>query len=466
VNYNLLDEKWIPALYNNGINKRVNLMEALMQASRIREIASANPMDRVAILRFLLALLYWCKGNPPDAEDEIARGPFPRDWFKKLDDNKDCFDLLGDGKRFYQDLTAKRPRPATVLIQELPAGHNFWHFKHSTDNKSGLCSACCATGLLRLPLFAVSSLSGPGEPNLMAGINGVPPVYAAPWGKSLLETLRANWTACGNIGEPSWGRYRATQEPDADVPLLTGLTLLPRRVFLHDPIKTGYACAGCAARELPLILGCEYQTAGKQENAKWNDPHALYSGSGPRKAMRAADLTASGRFRLDRPWADLLVRILETRKPTALLVVGFATNKAKNIDVWECTIDIPPTTSVQEVAPALARKWQLEGRVLEEEIKKVTRSKGKGAAIIAALRPTVESSVSEKVGELISQDSDAWEQATHDYSPMMAAVARSLSPGYTIAALQRRRQIANVKPDMRLKVGGAEKTDRKKGGGK
>lgn len=86
--YNLLEEKWIPVLWKGGHSDRVGIIEALGQAGRIRQIAASNPMDRVAILRFLLALLYWCKGNPPDGQDSISS--FPSDWFKKLEDNKVC----------------------------------------------------------------------------------------------------------------------------------------------------------------------------------------------------------------------------------------------------------------------------------------------------------------------------------------------------------------------------------------
>ena len=100
MDYNLLEEKWIPVLWKDGHSSRVGIIEALTQAGRIRQIAASNPMDRLAILRFLLALLYWCKGNPPDDKDSISS--FPPDWFKKLDENKDCFNLLGEGKRFYQ----------------------------------------------------------------------------------------------------------------------------------------------------------------------------------------------------------------------------------------------------------------------------------------------------------------------------------------------------------------------------
>ncbi len=458
MNYNLLDEEWIPVLWKDGNTSRVGIIEALTQAGRIRQIAASNPMDRIAILRFLLALLYWCKGNPPG---KIPDDSFPSDWFKKLDDNKDCFNLLGGGKRFYQDRNAKRTRAATDLIQEIPTGNNFWHFRHSTDKKDGLCPACCAMGLLRLPLFSVSGLSGPGEPNLMAGINGVPPVYVVPWGNSLFETLLANWATCTNIGEPSWVQAGISQNDD--VPPLTGLTLLPRRVLLHDPVEESAACISCGEKTA-VILTCEFQTAGKQENDKWNDPHVVYLTATPRKAVKAADLTTAGKFRMDRPWPDLLTRIVETGKQTTLLVVGFATNKAKNVDVWERIIDTP-TELIPERAVPLIKKWQVEGKQLEKQLKKQIRSKIEGPAIITFIRPHVEGRVSAKAGELIAGGEDAWEQAASEYRPMMAAIAKSLSPGFTTAAVQRRRQIARLMPHMR-QTDAVKKHYRKEGGHK
>ena len=68
--YNLLEEEWIPVLYRNGTFCRRGIRRALEDAGCIRQIAASNPMDRVAVLRFLLALLYWCKGNAAD-----GRGP-------------------------------------------------------------------------------------------------------------------------------------------------------------------------------------------------------------------------------------------------------------------------------------------------------------------------------------------------------------------------------------------------------
>ncbi len=65
MDYSLLDEAWIPVLFKNGETIRLGMRDALAQASQIRQIAATNPIDRVAILRFLLALL---TNRPSDGE--------------------------------------------------------------------------------------------------------------------------------------------------------------------------------------------------------------------------------------------------------------------------------------------------------------------------------------------------------------------------------------------------------------
>ncbi len=86
--------------------------------------------------------------------------------------------------------------------------------------------------------------------------------------------------------------------------------------------------------------------------------------------------------------------------------------------------------------------------------------------MVDGIRPHVEATVSVKVGELIAGGDEAWKQAASEYSPMMAALAKSLSPGYTIAAVKRRQEIASVKPNMRPNAKATKKPDPKKGGDK
>ncbi len=463
MNFNLLDEKFIPVIWSDGRLGRVGIRTALAEAGRIRQIAASNPMDKVALLRFLLAVLYWCQGPPPDQGELdriLAAGRFPPDWFDKLDQQKDCFNLLGEGKRFYQDDAARRRRTATELFQEIPTGNNFWHFRHSTDGKEGLCPACCALGLLRLPLFAVSGL-----PDLKAGINGTPPVYVLPIGQSLLHSLCLNWVTRGPLGVPAW-EHSCDHVPEGErVPMLNGLTTLSRRVWLHDPASPGGVCIGCGGEQSALVRTCEYQSAGVQQNELWDDPHVVYVPKAKtsdkkkaRKAITTPDLTKRF-FRLDKPWASLFTEIISSNtyrhdsRPTRLLLVGFATDKAKNIDAWERICVLPADAATKSPRPASATGisiWNDEGRKLPRRIRP-KGSKSRGGELIAALaaiRPHIESLVSASVTDLLTQPESAWPKAVDEYRRMMPILAKLLAPGFTTRAVQRRNQIASALPDM------------------
>jgi CRISPR type I-E-associated protein CasA/Cse1 len=324
VNYNLLEEKWLPILKKEGKFERLGIIEALTQAHRIRQIAASNPMDRVAILRFLLALLYWCKGNPPN---KIPDGSFPPDWFEKLQDNKDCFNLLGEVKRFYQckpEFGKDEKLTANYLVQEIPTGTNISHFKHSTDGINGLCRACCVMGLLRLPAFATSG--GRGKP---PGINAKPPIYVIPLGSSLAETLRLSWRQVSfpNLGIPAWEKPDLQLSRTGEIPLLTGLTWLPRHVWLGNPTEPKANCISCGHRE-QLIHHCVFVGIGSTKsegNRLWSDPHVIYDGKEvvvkPGNALGASDGAAG-------QWAKIIAGIQRSKKanvPRKLWVVGFDT---------------------------------------------------------------------------------------------------------------------------------------------
>jgi hypothetical protein len=471
VSYNLLEEDWIPVLRKDGTPTRVGIKEALAQAGEIRQIAASNPMDRVAILRFLLALLYWCRGNPPDDKDSISS--FPAQWFNKLDDNRDCFNLLGEGKRFYQCKTQsgkEEKLTANYLMQEVPSGTNSWHFRHSTDKRDGLCPACCAAGLLRLPLFATSG--GRGKP---PGVNQKPPIYVIPRGVSLLETLHLSYRKVPDteLGTPFWANPNQALPKHGKVPLLLGLTWVPRRVWLDAPQEPEANCMGCGRREF-LIRQCVFAGVGSTKTEEggggraWNDPHAVVVGDEllkPRNALGAADAASD-------QWAGIAAGILAGNKAYAsgiFWVVSFATvQNDKYLEASECEISIPGTVNDQQAQHNNdpMEMWRKEGWKLASKArpKGTTRKHLEIPPMLAAIRPDVEAKVSENVGELASGCGDAWDRAAREYTPMMAAVARSLSPGYTTAALRRRRVIANLKPDMRPRTPAGGKAKRKKGG--
>ncbi|MBN1857180.1 MAG: type I-E CRISPR-associated protein Cse1/CasA [Dehalococcoidia bacterium] len=477
MSYNLIDEQWIPVLWNDGRTSRVGIREILTQAHRIRALAASNPMDRLATLRFLLALLYWCKGSPSDKPTMSLSDSFPPDWFKKLDDHADCFDLLGEKQRFYQyrgsaDKVSTK-LTANYLIHEIPTGTNKWHFRHSTDGVDGLCQACCAMGLLRFPVFATSG--GRGKP---PGINTAPPFYVMPVGISLAATLRLSWLPVPHLGTPAWEKPDIQLPKTGDVPLLTGLTWLPRRVWLDNPDTNKATCVSCGRVDhlirLAVFAGVgSTRTDSEGPSRTWHDPHVLYDTTTkarfpslrPANALASVD-TAAGQ------WAGVVARILQRHQPhedasppttpavdshgRTTWVVGFATKKDKYFEAIELLLPVPTLDCPPEVVGEKLLLWQHETANLAYKVRSLCEKPSslrhpEIASTVGAIRPQVESTVAARVDQLVGGSDEAWQEAAAEYRPAMDVVARALSPGFTAAAVRKRSCIVRAAPDVRLK---------------
>ncbi len=467
MSYNLLVEPWIPVLWRDGTCGRLGLREVLAQAERIRGIAASSPMDRVAVLRFLLAVLYWSRGSPSGEKvADPCRWP-TAEAFGKLDEHAPCFDLLGDGPRFYQ---YRRAEPGTdakltanYLLQEVPTGTNAWHFRHATDKVDGLCPACCALGLLRLPLFATSG--GRGKP---PGVNSKPPIYAVPVGASLAETLLLSWRPTRDLGTPAWVKPDQQLPKTGPVPLLTGLTWVPRRVWLDNPSEPVASCLSCGHTG-PLIRLTAFAPIGstkvEEGSARlWRDPHVLYvtSAKGEVTSLHAADAVGS-RDAAAWQWTRLVASALVQPEPSraALWVVGFATvQNDKYLEATECML--PASRTPDDLLAALDRlaRWQKEAARLPRAL---SRSKALGTAAAAALRPHAESRAFANLDGLLSGEETVLDGVAAAYDPLLQAAAGALAPGCTTAALLRRRQITSARPDLRPRPAALAKPRRQKG---
>ncbi len=281
MSYNLLEENWIPVLWSDGRTGRVGIKDALKEAGNIRQIAASNPMDNVALLRFLLAILVWCKPIVSEEEREAARKDraLPTAWVAKLDQNKDCFELLGDGRRFYQDLSQakERPkRPVSDLFAYLPADTEINHFRHVFDQTVALCPACCAVGLVRLPACATQ-----GGQGLSPSINNAPPIYFVAAGDALLETFLLNWPVPVSEGDqPAW-EPTARRARTAEIGILEGFTWQPRAVRIGPCRQNpGQRCARCGS-DGPLASQLVFKKgrARKGDARPWRDPSVALVGT-------------------------------------------------------------------------------------------------------------------------------------------------------------------------------------------
>ena len=266
--YNLLEEKWIPVLYCDGKTDHVGIYKALSDARRIRQIAASNPMDRVAILRFLLALLFWCIRNEKfslaDLDEKSA--DIPENWLAKLKENRSAFNLLGDSKRFYQDelLKGKESRPIGDLLVEFPGADSVNHMRHVVhDGSYGFCPACCAMGILQLSVWAPANRFYP------ASVNPGSAAYAFIEGKNLFQTLCTKLPETNpQADQAPWLGNKEPNSPDA----VTMLAWRPRKLWLNVGRENGH-CANCGSfGELITSLcnegGWPTPTTSSQEFAK------------------------------------------------------------------------------------------------------------------------------------------------------------------------------------------------------
>ncbi len=316
--FNLIDEAWIPVLWRNGRAERVGIRTALTEAGGIRQIAASNPMDNVALLRFLLAVLLWCK---PELEHDDrtqldnAEG-IPGEWLTEkvgtAEMPSEAFNLFGDAERFYQDksilddlLKAKQkkwddqrkkaklrkapktPRPSSLddddfrpigdLLIEFPTETKIVHFCHVRDKGYGLCPACCALGVIRFCAWA----NAYGGGRYTSGVNGPTPAYAVPHGRTLLETLVANWPKW--IPDRSLPPWLSKLAPTAgDLNVVTVFAWRSRRLWLSDPQESQERCRYCG--QLARLIKQHaftgnwkppFETKGQQKKFWQEDPHLI-----------------------------------------------------------------------------------------------------------------------------------------------------------------------------------------------
>lgn len=292
--FNLIIERWIPVLLANGRAERVGIRTALLQAGRIRQIAASNPMDNVALLRFLLAVLMWCRPGLDEADRRLldGAGGIPEEWLGNLGTAQQAnpvFNLLGDPARFVQaPATANNPRPVADLFHELPGATNVAHLRHITDFREGACPACIAIGLVRLPVAMTGKGSGKRP-----GINGDPPLYFVPVGRTLIETLRLNLPLAVISGDtPCW--VPDHKPADKRVGVMEGFTWTSRQFRIADDGLRAGTCLLCGAvtpslvtRLLELNKPNGRDDLSRADAKRWRDPHLVHDDKG--KAFRAAD---------------------------------------------------------------------------------------------------------------------------------------------------------------------------------
>jgi len=275
--YNLLDQSWIPCL---GPGRQItcrSLRETLARAPDILEIADPSPLVTVALHRVLIAILHRAHNGP--ATEDHWRGLWEHGGFdiamldRYLTPLHDRFDLFDPAHPFYQTagIHEAHGRGMANLVHELAMGNNTTLFDHTNETRDIAFSPDrAARQLVALQVFAVGGLvtyddkahkSADAAPLAKGAV-------ALVKGENLFQTLLLNMLlydpksdlpfACSGPDLPAW------EQDDPVVPIdrrpagyLDWLTWQSRRVHLF-PVEGPDGAA--TIRKVAILKG--YQLPG------------------------------------------------------------------------------------------------------------------------------------------------------------------------------------------------------------
>ncbi|NLX22435.1 MAG: type I-E CRISPR-associated protein Cse1/CasA [Phycisphaerae bacterium] len=222
MNFNLIDEPFIPCLMADGTQRDWGLRDVLTRAPEIREVRDESPLVTIALHRLLLAILH--RNFGPTSLKEWKRlwtaGQFDTStlngYFERWHDR---FDLFNPQHPFYQtgNMVTKDPLPAAALFDHYACNNNATLFDHTVnDPPLPLDFAATARGLIYRQAFAL----GLGvSPDVV--INGRPTktgnrqdstlargLILLVRGENLFQTLMCNLTATETADDdlPVWER--------------------------------------------------------------------------------------------------------------------------------------------------------------------------------------------------------------------------------------------------------------------
>ena len=131
MSYDLLTERWIPAILTDGSAVRLSIRDAFTRASEVRRISADLPTQSFAVLRLLLAIHHDAVGfhRSADVAASLRVGLDQSTIAAYLDRYADRFDLFHPERPFMQVVglrTAKdEASPLEKLISDVPNGAPF-----------------------------------------------------------------------------------------------------------------------------------------------------------------------------------------------------------------------------------------------------------------------------------------------------------------------------------------------------
>jgi CRISPR system Cascade subunit CasA len=354
--FDVRTEPWLPVLEPGDSVREVGLLDALRRAHELRDLATASPLEYVAAIRLLVAIVHRALDGPRTEQDGrvlYRSGRIPDQVLRYLEGDASVWDLFDRNRPWLQTPSAANAAgqsPLSRLLPWLPTGNNPVLWDHTYDAAfPAFTPAEAARALLVAQSYGLAGSAGTGRPNFTDGTVAGSLVCVAI-GDSLAQTLLLNAVRYadddpmprGDDDAPAWER---SERPSVkEKTLVDGyvdfLTLSTRRVLLmRDPdglVRRCLYAQGLAPREIgardPFVPYRETTTGlvpmrASAERALWRDLPAIAAGLADQRET-------TGVLR----WAARLLG----DTPVHLRAVGLVRLQAKVDMVVDGELRIPP----------------------------------------------------------------------------------------------------------------------------
>jgi CRISPR system Cascade subunit CasA len=450
--FNLIEERWIPVRRRDGTQDRIAPHEVTKEYSDNPVVAldAPRPDFNGALIQFLIGLVQTTAApdDDEDWEDMLIKPPSPEVLQQKFLTVRHAFNLFGDGPRFMQDYDELDNQASSIeglLIDE--PGENA--LKNNTDffvkRKSGpffMCPACCSAAIFSLQTNApaggrgyMTSLRGGGPlTTLVLGPSGLDTLWQNVW-LNVLETtkfknLTGNRTA-SDSGKFPWLAKAKSVVSQNEIHPSQYFWATPRRIKLNQEGFSDGKCDICSVQNHNLVSHYTEVPNGTKYLEPMKHPLSAFNG----KSSKAV-LTQPGGI-VYRHWLGLVAADDVGKNEPARIVHEFVQERQRSewqFRLWAFGYDFVPGQNK-------ARCWYesripliYAGRDLRLTYEHIVTSLIRAAIEIAKnVRSAVKQALFKRPGDVKGDtgfiNDSFWHQTEPDFYATLHKVKRNLEAG-------------------------------------
>lgn len=353
--FNLIDERWIPVIRRDGTKTMIAPWEVtkVFSENPVVSLDAPRPDFNGALIQFLIGLIQTVAApqNGTEWRKRLTDPPTPDELKEKFSSVRHAFELGGDGPRFMQDFEGITAIDGGIdgLLIETPGQNalvnNTDHFiKRNTV--AGLCQTCCSTAL-----FAFQTNSPSGGPGYMTSLRGGGPLTTLVVGDNHHNTLwqliylnvleHGKFTnICGNpdlvegkytfpwLGETKKGKrkkgevFYGEDTGPQDAHPATMFWAMPRRIRLNlADVSSGY-CGVCGNSSKKIISSYKEIPGGASYNG-WFHPLSPHYEQTTKGQTNILPVHAQPGGMTYRHWLGFVIQDGNEKKMTARIIHEF-----------------------------------------------------------------------------------------------------------------------------------------------